>query len=144
MPHKNIKNNLNLKPVITIKSRLIKVETLKKGSYIGYGAKLRLRKNTRIGVVSFGYCKGIHRNAWEKGYFIVNKKRAKILGTISMDLTVLDLSSIPEAKPGDEVIIVGKDGKEEITFEELSEWSDTITHEVFVKLTGSLPKIYKK
>ena len=144
MPYKGMKKTLNLKPVVRIKSRLIKVETLKRGAYIGYGAKLRLRKNTRIGVVSFGYCKGIHRNAWEKGYFIVNKKRVKILGTISMDLSVVDLNSVPEAKPGDDVIIVGKNGGEEITFEELSEWSDSIPHEVFVKLTGSLPKVYKK
>jgi len=142
--NKGMKKKLNLKPVIRIKSKLIKVENLKRGAYIGYGARVRLRKNTRIGVVGFGYSKGIHRSAWEKGYFLVNKKRVKILGMISMDLTVLDLNSVPETKPGDDVIIVGKNGKEEITFEELSEWSDSIPHEVFIKLTSSLPKVYKR
>ncbi|MEO0280213.1 MAG: alanine racemase [candidate division WOR-3 bacterium] len=141
-PDSSIKNFKNLKPAVKVVAKILKVETLKKGSYIGYGGYLRLRKNTRIGVVNFGYSKGIMRNVWEKGYFIVNKRRTKILGTLSMDLSVLDLSSFPEVKPGDEVIIVGSSGKDEITFNDLSEWSLTIPHEVFVKILSSLPKVY--
>lgn len=141
-PDSSIINLKNLKPAVKVIAKIIKVETLKKGSYIGYGGLLRLRKNTRIGVVNFGYSKGIMRNVWEKGYFVVNKRRAKILGTLSMDLSVLDLSSFPEVKQGDEVIIVGNSGKDEITFNEIAEWSSTIPHEIFVKIVSSLPKVY--
>ncbi len=144
MPCKSGKTFLNLKPVVKIKAKIIKVDTLRRGSYIGYGAHCRLKKNTSIGVVAFGYARGIIRNSWKNGYFIAGKKRVKILGTISMDLTVVDLSRVPEIKSGDEVVIIGKEGKEEITFNEFAEWSGSIPHEVFVKLTSSLPKVYKK
>ncbi|MEN3044851.1 MAG: alanine racemase [Candidatus Hydrothermales bacterium] len=143
LPNSTFKNFKNLKPVLKVASRILKVETLSRGSYIGYGGYVRLRKNTKIGVVNFGYSRGLNRNVWEKGYFIVNKKRAKILGTLSMDLSVVDLSHIPETRVGDEVIIVGNVGKDEINFNDIADWSLTIPHEVFVKITSSLSKVYK-
>lgn len=143
LPNSTFKDFKNFKPVLKVTSKILKIETLSKGSYIGYGGHVRLKRNTRIGVVNFGYSKGLSRSIWEKGYFIVNKKRAKILGTLSMDLSVIDLSFIPEAEVGDEVIIVGSVGKDEVTFNDIAEWSSTIPHEVFVKITSSLPKVYK-
>lgn len=132
-----------IKESIKIKTRIIKIEEWKRGTYIGYGALYRLKRNSKTAILPFGYSKGIIRKAWENGYVIVRRKKAKILGNLSMDIAVIDVTNIPEVKEGDLVIIVGKDGKEKISINDWAQWSDSIPHEILVRFAVSLQKKYK-
>jgi alanine racemase len=122
---------LDLKPVMTLKSRLIAIHRLMQGDKIGYGATWQCPEDMLVGVVGLGYGDGYPRHAPSGTPVLINGKQVPIVGRVSMDLITVDLRKLPDAEIGDEVILWG----EGLPIEEIAEAADTIGYELVCRLT---------
>ena len=122
----------NLKPVMTLSSKLISVKHVKKGEAIGYGGTFVCDKDMRIGIVAIGYGDGYPRHATTGTPVLVNGKRCSLLGRVSMDMICVDLNEQPKAKINDAVILWG----EGLPVEEIAECSKTIGYELLCGVTN--------
>lgn len=124
-------NELGLKPVMGLHSRLISVKTIEVGEAVGYAGTWVCKTRTRLGVVAIGYGDGYPRAAKTGTPVLVNGKRVPLVGRVSMDMITIDLSSQPESKPGDQVILWGED----LPIEEIADYSDTIPYTILCGVT---------
>lgn len=134
--------SLKLEPILSWKTIISEVKEVGKGERIGYDFTETLKRKTIIGICPVGYWHGMPRNMSSKGYVLVKGQRAKILGRVSMDMITVDLTDIKNVKVSDEVTLIGKDGKESITADEIAEISGTINYEIVTRLNPLLEKIY--
>ena len=131
-----------IRPVITWYGRITRVVTVPAGTSVGYGGTFVTDHETRIATVAAGYADGYPRSLSSKGEVLIHGKRARILGRICMDQMMVDVSRIPETESGEFAVLMGKDGAEEITVEELSERSGRFPYELFSLLTPRVTRIY--
>ncbi len=131
---------ISLENIMYVKSKLISIKNLKKGEKVSYTGSFKANKDMKIGIVSFGYADGLPRLLSNKGYFLINGKKANIIGNITMDMTIVDLTNI-DAKVGDEVIIVGKQKDKEITFADVAKLAQTIPYEIMCGVSKRVRRI---
>jgi serine/alanine racemase len=131
----------DLLPVLSLKARLIMTKTIQKGQPISYGRQYIAPNNMLIGVVAMGYADGIPRNLTD-GCVLINGKKVPIIGRICMDQFIVDLTQIPEASQDTIVTIIGQDGNDKISAEEIARKSGTITNELLSRLGNRLERIY--
>ncbi|MBI2062950.1 MAG: alanine racemase [Candidatus Yanofskybacteria bacterium] len=144
-PSKKLREKLSqkvkLKPVLSWKTKIVQVKQVSKGETVGYDRAYQTKKETSIAVLPVGYYDGFDRKLSQCGEVLINGKRAKVAGRVCMNMTIVDLGDI-KAKTGDDVIFIGKSGKEQITVEELAEKISTINYEVVSRINPLLPRIY--
>ncbi len=128
------KSDITLKPVMSIKTKIVQLHSFREGSYIGYGRAYLTKRESRIAVLPIGYADGLPRCLSGNMDVIVCSKRAPIIGRICMDQLMVDVTDIPEAEVGSIVTVIGRDGDEAITAEELASKAGTITNELFSRL----------
>lgn len=133
--------NANLKPVLSLKARIECVKKLYIGESAGYGQTYVATKEMKIAAVSIGYADGVPRELSNKGYVLVNGYKVPIIGRICMDQLLIDVSKIPHVLSGDEVIFIGKSGKEHITASEFAYAAGTISNEILSRLGNRLDRI---
>lgn len=143
-PSSKLAGKLDLKPAMTLKTSVAYVKTLNKGSDISYGRTYTAKKDMKIATVPIGYADGFIRQNAENGYMLVNGKKAKIVGRICMDQTMLDVTGIDNVRSGDEVVVFGSDEKGEPTADTLAENTNTINYEVICLVGKRVPRIYYK
>lgn len=131
-----------LRPAIAVKSRLVRLHSPAVGTSIGYGRTYKVYRPMRVGLVSCGYADGLPRACGNRGHVLVRGRRAPLVGTVSMDMTMVDVSHIPDAHVGDEVVLLGRQGDDEITLAQLAEFASTVPHELLVQLGGRTPRVY--
>lgn len=137
LPDSNLSLNHDFKPVMTLKSVVSMVKDIKAGDTVSYGRTFTAERDMRIATVSAGYADGYPRALSNKGYVLVNGRRAKIVGRICMDQFCIDVTDIPNIKAEDEVVLFGKD----LSVDEVAEWCDTISYEIICGITGRVPRI---
>ncbi len=125
-----------------VKSKLISVKNIKKGEKVSYCGTFKANKNMRIGIISFGYADGLPRALSNKGYVLINGKKAYIIGNITMDMTIVNLDDI-DANVGDEVVIIGKQKNEEITFSDIANLTNTIPYEIMCGISKRVKRVAK-
>jgi len=135
------RKELSLRPVLSLKARVISVRKLAYGEGIGYGLSFVANEDKTVATVSIGYADGYPRSLSGKGEVLICGKRAPILGRVCMDLIMVDVSHIDTVQFGDVVTLIGKDGSEEITAYEIADKTDSITHEVLSRLGSRLCRI---
>lgn len=123
-----------LKPAMEVLTRVVSVKDLPEGASISYGRTYKAPRAMRVAVVAAGYADAFSRSLTGKGEILIRARRAPILGRVCMQLCVVDVTHIPEAKPGDEAWLLGGPGPDAITPEELAGWWGTIPYEVFCML----------
>lgn len=138
------KENIDLAPVMSLKSRIVFLKELEKGRTISYGATYETTKVERIATIPIGYGDGYPRSLSNKGYVLIHGKKAPICGRICMDQFMVDVTDIPEAKEGDVVTLVGKDHGAEITMEEIGDLSGRFNYEFACDLGKRIPRVYIK
>jgi len=137
-------SSLGLKPAMKLKAKLNLVKEVKAGSSVGYGGTAVLKSDTKLGVVALGYADGIPRNTNNLAGVFVDKKRAPIIGRVSMDQFVVDLGITSNAKTGDEVIVFGDGSDGEYTVDEWAKAADTINYEIITRIGPRVPRIYPR
>ncbi len=144
-PSDEVKQDIiTLKPAMELKSFITYIKEIGPGTEVSYGGTFKAERTMRIATVSAGYGDGYPRNLSGKGEVLICGKRAKILGRICMDQFMVDLTGIPEAKEGDLVTLVGRDGAEEITMEEVAEVSGGFHYEIPCLIGKRVPRRYVK
>lgn len=131
-----------LTPALSWKTIISEIKELPKGAKIGYDLTETLRKKSRVAVCPIGYWHGYPRALSSIGFVLVNGKRAKILGRISMDMISIDITDIKKVKVGDEVVLIGRQGKEEITAGEIGNLTDTSHYEIVTRLNPLMKRVY--
>lgn len=135
------KEKTKLRPVLSLKTRLESIRILEPGESAGYGMAYTAEVQRKIAVLSIGYADGIPREIAGKAYVLCGGKRAPVIGRICMDQLLVDVSHIAEASPGDEVILIGDAGEEQIPAEAYAQWTNSITNEIVSRLGARLERI---
>ena len=133
---------LELQPALQFLSRVTHVKTLPAGREISYGGTYVTTKPTTVATVPVGYADGYRRSLSGKFHVLIHGKKAPILGRICMDQMMVDVSEIPDVKVNDRVTLVGKDGDEVITMEQIAEAADSFNYEFVCGISRRVPRIY--
>ena len=137
------KKKIILKPVLKWVTHIAQIKVLPANHPIGYGLTYITKRATKIAIVPQGYADGLSRLLSNNGEVLIRGKRAKILGRIAMNMMVVDVSNIKDIELEDEVVILGKQGKSEITAEQIAKESNTINYEVTTRISALLPRVIK-
>jgi len=137
-PSEEMQPRIALRPAMALKSRVGRVRTLPAGSSVSYGCTYRTERPTALALVPAGYGDGYHRLASGRGAVLIRGQRAPIAGRVCMDQFVVDVNGIPGVQQDDEVVLIGRQGEEQITAHEVARWAETISYEV---ITGILPRV---
>ncbi len=133
---------INFEPVLSFKTRIVYVKKIPPGTSISYGRNFVSRKDMVVATIPVGYADGLPRALSNVGEVLVKGKRVKILGNVTMDQTVIDVSGIPNVHSGNEVVIIGKQGEEEITATEIAKKIGTINYEIVSRIGKRVERVY--
>lgn len=136
------KNLEYFEPVMHWISKIILTKSVQNGQPISYSGKHVTKKDSLIATLPIGYADGLHRSLSNKMEVLIKGKRAPQVGAICMDMTLIDVTDIPDVQPGDEVVIFGEQGNEEIKVEELAEKGNTIPYEFLCNVGKRVPRVY--
>ncbi len=136
------KDIVPLRAAMSLYSHIVYCKTIHAGQSVSYGGLFTATKDTRVATIPVGYGDGYPRSLSGKGYVLIHGKKAPILGRVCMDQFMVDISEIPEAMEGDKVTLLGMDGAERITAEELGELSGRFNYEFVCDLGKRIPRVY--
>ena len=131
-----------LQPALTYKAIVVQVKTAQAGTCIGYGCTFTCHRTTDIAILPIGYADGLSRSLSNKGEVLIRGYRAPIIGRICMNLCMVDVTDIPGARPDDEAVIIGKQGNDCISADEIAQKRNTICYEVLTNLPMHIPRFY--
>ena len=136
------REKMELSPVFSLYSHIVYIKTVPAGVAVSYGGTYVTEKRRRIATIPVGYGDGYPRGLSGKGEVLIRGKRAPILGRVCMDQFMVDVTKIPEAAEGDRVTLIGRDGEEQITMEELGALSGRFNYELACDLGSRIPRLY--
>ncbi len=131
-----------LRPVLSWKTRLARIETVASGCGISYGHTFVTSRRSRIGTLPVGYADGLCRRLSNVGEVLVHGQRAPLVGQITMDMCMIDVTEIPQAQIGDEVVLIGAQGADRITVEAMASHCGQIPYEIFCAISARVPRRY--
>lgn len=141
-PSPALRKKLDLKPAMTLKTRVHSLKELPKGHGVSYGHTYIMKRKGKVAVIPIGYGDGFMRANSNRGYVLIRGKKCHIIGVVCMDLTVVDVSHLKDVSVGDEVVIIGKQGEEEITAYDLARNAGTIPYEVLCAVSPRVRREY--
>ena len=133
---------LDVKPALTWKARLLAVKEIPEGALVGYGGSFRAPRPMRIGILGAGYADGIFHRLSNRGKVIADGKLTSIIGTISMDLTTIDLSHTSALGPGDEVTLLGAEGDARLDAQQIARTAGTISYNILCSIGARVRRVY--
>ena len=133
---------LDVKPTLTWKAKLLAVKDIPEGSLVGYGGGFRAPRPMRIGILGAGYADGIFHRLSNRGKVIAHGKLTPILGTISMDLTTIDLSHTDALGPGDDVTLLGREGEASQDAQQIAKAAGTISYNILCSINARVRRVY--
>jgi alanine racemase len=132
----------DLRPVMSLRSRVARVLEIAAGETVGYGRTWAAARRSRIALVMCGYGDGYRRGFGNRAHVLVRGRRAPVVGRVAMDMCMADVTALPEVIPGDLVTLLGRDGDEKVDADELATLADTISWEVVTGITARVPRLY--
>jgi len=137
------KPGVDVTPIMSWKTRIVRVRRVPKGKSISYGRSFVTERASVIGVIPVGYGHGYPFHLSGRGAMLVGGRRVPIVGRVTMDMTMVDLTELPETpRAGDEVVLVGSQANEALTFHDLAAWGDTICYEIMCGISKRVPRTY--
>ena len=136
------KSSLSLKPVMSVKATISHLKDVPAGFSVSYGREFISKRPSKIATIALGYADGYPRPYAPKGEVIVNGVKAPLAGNICMDQCMIDVTDVPDVKVGDEVIVMGSDGKNTILADDIAKATGTINYEIICAFGQRLPKVY--
>ncbi len=137
----NGKNDFVLSPALSWKAKIGQIKVVPAGEYIGYGLTYKTGHETKLAIIPVGYYDGYDRGVSNMAYVLIHGKRAPLRGRVCMNIIMVDVTDIPEAKLEDTVVLIGSDGDEEISAEQFASWAGTINYEVTTRINERIPRI---
>ena len=134
---------LDLKPCMSWKASVSFVKELPAGACVSYGRTYRSGAAVRVATVTCGYGDGYHRAAGPGGFVLIRGKKAKIIGRVCMDQLMADVTGIDGVSEGDEAVLIGKDGDETVTAEDIARWAGTISYEILLSSGPRVEKVFR-
>ncbi len=141
-PSSQVKRSLPLRPVLSLKGRVARLTSLAPGESVSYGRTWRAPRPSLIGLVMCGYANGLPRALSNRGSVLVRGRRAPIVGRVCMDMCMVDVSDVPDVALDDEVVIIGRQGDQEISADEVAELCGTISYEILCGISARVPRLY--
>lgn len=135
---------VKLIPAMELKSHISYIKTVEPGAAFSYGETFTAKKEMKVATIPVGYADGYPRSLSNKGWVLIHGKKAPILGRVCMDQFMVDITKIPDAKAGDEVTLIGKDGKEFISIEKFGDLSGRFSYEFACDISKRVPRVYIK
>lgn len=133
---------IEIRPALSLKSRLRFLKVLQPGQAVSYGGTWKAQRRSIVATIPVGYAHGYTRALSDKAHLLVRGRRAPVIGRITMEDLMCDVTDIPAAQIGDEVVLIGRQGGEQVTAEELARHARTIPYEILVGLSPSIPRRY--
>lgn len=137
-----VREHIELRPVMTFKTRVVQTKRVPAGVGVSYGHTYVTRRPSVIGVLAVGYADGYRRGLQQGGEVLVRGRRAPVVGAVCMDLTMVDLTDVPGAAPGDEVILWGGVGEAMISVNDIARLAQTISYEMLCTVGRRVPRVY--
>jgi alanine racemase len=133
-----------LRGAVALRARALRVYDLPAGASVGYGRTYHVQRATRVALVPAGYADGVPRAHSNRADAVIRGVRVPLVGRVSMDQCVVDVSAVPDAAPGDEVTLFGPTTGDELPLHEYAAWSDTIVHEALCRIGPRVPRLYRE
>jgi len=130
----------DLHPVLAWKTRVVQIKEVPQGAFVGYGCTHRTTRNTKLGILPVGYADGFDRAIGNTGYVLIREKRAPVIGRVCMNLTMIDITDVEGVGLEEQVVLLGRDGDEEISADLMAEWAGTINYEIVSRISPILPR----
>jgi alanine racemase len=143
-PSPMFKSLIQLKPVLTLKTHIHFLKSVPPGRKISYGGTFVTERDSLIATLPIGYADGYSRHLSNRGEVLIRGKRAPVVGRICMDFIMVDVTDIPKVSLGDKVILMGRQGRQQITVEEIAEKINSISYEVLCLIGKRVPRVYKE
>jgi len=141
-PSGEVRRDLGLVPVLSLKSRVVRLTPLASGDSVSYGRTWRAARPSLVGLVMCGYADGLPRSLSNRGSVLVRGQRAPIAGRICMDMCMVDVTDVADVAAGDEVVLIGRQGEEKITADEVAGLAGTISYEILCAISARVPRLY--
>ncbi len=135
------KNTLDLKPALSWKTKLIQVRKVPKNTLIGYSGTYKTKKDSILGILPVGYYDGFDRKLSNKADVLIKGVRCPVRGRVCMNLIIVDLSNVQNVRVGDEAVLIGAQGHDEISANELAKTVGTINYEIIARLNPQIPRV---
>ncbi len=133
---------MELTPVMTLKTKVVHVKTVKKGETVGYSRTFTAKGDVEVATLPVGYADGFMRALSNKGEVLIHGSRAKVIGNVCMDHTMVNVTGIEGVIAGDEVVLIGKQGNDEVSAAEMAAWANTIHYEIVTCIGQRVDRIF--
>lgn len=140
-PSEAYRKRVSLEPVMSLKSSVVLIKTVPAGTNVSYGCTYTTKERTRLGIVPMGYADGYPWSLSNKAEVLIGGKRFPVAGRVTMDMIVIDLG-FSDVHVGDEVVLLGRQGDDQITADELAGLAGTISYEIFCGISKRMPRVY--
>jgi alanine racemase len=138
-----VRDRIDLRPAMTFKTRLLQLKRVPAGTGVSYGHTFITPRESVIGVLGVGYADGYRRGMQHGGEVLVRGRRAPVVGAVCMDLTMVDLTDVPEARAGDEVILWGSADDQQISINDVARIAQTISYEMLCTVGRRVARVYR-
>lgn len=135
-----LENRNPLKHLLTWKTQIMSLKKVESGEFVGYGKSFQASQNMTLAILPVGYSHGYGRNLSNNGKVLISGKYCPVIGTVNMNAVAVDVSHLAKTSPGDEVILIGYQGENEITVASFAETSDLIDYEMLTRLPAQIPR----
>lgn len=130
-----------MRRVISWKTDVMAIKQVKKSEFIGYGTSYQALRDMEVAVIPLGYCNGYARGLSNRGHVLIKGKKAPIVGLVNMNLFMVDITHIPDVEPGEEVVLIGRQGNNNITVSSFSNTSNLLNNEMISRLPAAIPRV---
>lgn len=134
---------LDLQPALTLSTKVVQTRDVPAGEGLSYNRLYRTTRASRIGILPIGYAHGYNRLLSNRGEALIGKTRVPIVGRICMDMTLIDITDVPHAQVGDDVVLLGRQGAEEISAIDIANWQESIPYEVLCSIGPRVNRVYE-
>jgi alanine racemase len=133
----------DLRPVLSLRTCIAHIRIIPPGGTVSYNRTFTAKRLTRIAILPIGYASGLNRLLSNRGSVLIRGQRAPIVGVVCMDMVMVDITTISGVTVGDEAILIGQQGNEQITARDIADWTGTISYEVLCAISPQIPRLYR-
>lgn len=141
VPWPTLKRVVDLRPVLSWKTRVVFLKTVKRGTPLSYGWTWRARRRSQIATLPVGYADGYRRGLSNRAQVLVKGRRCPVVGRVTMDQILVDVTGVGGIDVGEEIVLLGRQGREQITAEEMAGWAETIPYEILCGISKRVPRV---